>query len=54
MLGCGIGRAYDEARFLFPMRVSSRADAVREEMLTKAVTSAASDLLMQLGDRFAE
>jgi hypothetical protein len=51
MLGCGIGRGYQEARFLFPLRASARADNLREQMVAEAVTDAASDILAQIARR---
>jgi len=51
MLGCGIGRGYEEARFLFPLRVSSRATDLQERMVAQSVEDAAADILAQIGRR---
>jgi hypothetical protein len=53
MLGCGIGRAYEEARFLFPLWVSSRADNLQERMVAQAVEDAAVDIIGQIERRIS-
>lgn len=51
MLGCGIGRGYEEARYLFPLSASSRADEVREDMIERSVAQAAVEILEQISRR---
>ncbi len=53
MLGCGIGRAHEEARFVFPLRISSRSDDLRERMVALAVEAAAADVVAQIARRIA-
>lgn len=48
MLGCGIGRSYEDARFLFPLSVSKRTAQLREEMVARSVEEATTEILVQI------
>jgi hypothetical protein len=51
MLGCGIGRAYEEARFLFPWRTAARSNAMHESTVARAAEDAAKDVALQIARR---
>lgn len=51
MLGCGVGRARGEDRYLFPFSVDESEAALREEIVAQAVGIAATDVVAQVGQR---
>ena len=51
MLGCSVGRGYDEARFLFPWGLSGRKADLDENVVGEATSDAAQQLLTQIASR---
>jgi len=53
MLGCGVGRARAQDRFVFPFSVEGHAETLRETVVCTAVGLAATDVLGQIAQRLA-
>jgi hypothetical protein len=51
MLGCSVGRGYDEARFLFLWGLSARKADLDEAVVGEAASDAAQQLLTQISGR---
>jgi hypothetical protein len=51
MLGCGVGKSRGEARWLFPLTTGSRAEALRDQVLSESVDRAAEQILTQIDAR---
>jgi hypothetical protein len=53
MLGCGVGRARAQDRFVFPFSVEGHAQTLRESVVSTAIGLAATDVLGQIAQRVA-
>jgi len=54
MLGCGVGRGYDEARFLFLWGLSGRKADLDERVVGQATTDATQQILTQISGRLSD